>query len=63
MNIRTQQILLDAGFRIYRLDLKLKQIRYCKSPGGWGIYGTYETQAAGYRALCELLKDEKNLED
>lgn len=64
MNIRTQKILLSAGFRIYRVDrLTFSEIKYAKSPGGWGSYGKYETKAACKRALDELLKNEKNLED
>lgn len=63
MNMRTQGILLAAGYRIYRLDLERKQVRYCKSPGGWGVCGAYLTKSASQRAFYELLKDEKNLED
>lgn len=63
MNTRTQRILLTAGYKIYRLDLIRNQIRYCKSPGGWGICGTFETQTATKRAFDELLKNERNLED
>ncbi len=64
MNIRTQRILLNAGFHIYRIDrMTFTQIKYAKSPGGWGTYGKYETKTACKRTLYELMKDEKNLED
>lgn len=63
MNIRTQGILLNAGFKIFRINIMNNVITYCKSIGGWGIYGKYETKAACIRALDKLLLDEKNLID
>lgn len=62
MNLRDQRILINAGYRLFRLDLELQRIRQATMAGGWGIYGNYETTAATLRAWKQLMKDEKNLE-
>lgn len=66
MGLREQRILLNAGFRIFRLDLKqilgAQTIRTTRRPGSWSVYSKHESQAACKRAWNELMKDEKNLE-
>ena len=62
MKMREQQILLRAGFRIFRMEEAAMRIRECKGAGAWCIQSNHKSKAGMRRAWAELMKDEKNME-
>ena len=57
------QKILNAGFRIYRVNIIQKTITQCAGFGRWNRYKTFKTQAETKRAWDDLMKDPKNIGD
>jgi hypothetical protein len=62
MKMREQQILITAGYRIFRMPLACLSIKECKAGGAWCTYSTHSTMAGMKRAWAVLMADENNLE-
>lgn len=55
--------LLDAGFRIFRLHEREKEIRELTKNGGWRKFGGYPTQRAARAAMNDLLQSPTHILD
>lgn len=44
MSLRDQKKLTDAGFFLFRLELREKKIKIARTPGNWKTYMTFPTQ-------------------
>jgi hypothetical protein len=55
--------LLDAGFRIFRLHEREKEIRELTNNSGWRKFGDYPTQKAARAAMNDLLQSPTHILD
>lgn len=62
MNKKSRMKLIDAGFKIYRLDECTKVIALLSKKGGWSRVGSFTTKAALHRAFKLLMQNPKAID-
>jgi len=63
MNGSNTSKLLDAGFRVFRLNVIDKKITECKGFGRWVKTASYRNKAELMRAWNMLMKNPKHIGD
>lgn len=53
---------MDAGFRVFRVQPQLKKITEAAGPGRWKTFGTYSTQKETWRQWELLMREPMNVE-
>lgn len=63
MNAQNSAKLLNAGLRVFRINIPNKTITECAGFGKWKKYGAYKTKAELMHVWNELMKCPKYIGD
>ena len=63
MTLTNRMKVLEAGFIVFRQDLRSRIINRATKAGGWSRVGVFTTQAALHRKWVELMDDPKTIDD